>query len=141
MEEKIRELIQKAALGELSPEEQFLLEEAVKQDPVLQAELDTAKKVSSLVKDSGEPEFQPFFTTRVMQRISEQAEGGMDLAAALSSVFRKVAIAATVIIIALTSYNITSQWDERDQLSTMELAFNLPSLTIDKALDNIVGVP
>ncbi|MBU0517414.1 hypothetical protein KKA00_10405 [bacterium] len=141
MEEKLKNLMQKAALGELSPDERLLLNEAIKDSPELQAELTAFGKVSALVKESAADSFEPFFATRVLQRVKAESEGGLDLAAALGAVFRKVVIGAAVVIIGVTSYNVTSQWDEREELSAVELAFNVPSLTIDNALNNIVGTP
>jgi len=97
---------------------------------------DIDPKLKELISDSKPDSFDPFFATRVMQKVKTEASQENILAEALSSLFRKVAIASVALVIAVTAYNITSHWEYRQERNLIELAFNLTPVTLDTAIES-----
>ena len=140
MKVKLQSLIQKAAEGALTKREEELLKAHLKTFPELQKEIEDRRCLQELLTESIPDSFDPYFATRVMQRINSKITEKFDLTASLAYFFRRIAIASAVIIMAITSYNITTQWDNRAGRSLVELALNLAPATLETSIESITGV-
>ncbi len=84
--------------------------------------------------DGGEPSrFEPFFASRVMQRIeSEESGNGFEsIDAALRWGFLRVATAAVVLVIAVGAYNAMESGNVGVYTSTLESVLGLPSQSLE----------
>jgi len=129
MNSKILELLYRSFDKELNPNEQHQLEKALADSKELREEKERIANMRTMISDSGEHKFHPFFAEKVMRRIrAEQTqENFLD---SLVHVFRPVAIAATVVLIALMSYNVLKSNDV-----SVASAFAQPEVTLEHALD------
>jgi len=129
MNSKILELLYRSFDKELNPNEQHQLEQALADSKELREEKERITNMRKMISDSSEEKFHPFFAEKVMRRIrAEQTqENFLD---SLVHVFRPVAIAATVVLIALMSYNVLKSNDV-----SVASAFAQPEVTLEHALD------
>jgi hypothetical protein len=106
---KFLKLIYRSFDDDLTEKEQEQLAEALEKSEMLQQ---IKEEISALRKDisnSAAQSFKPFFAERVMSRIdsANKEEYSPDIFyRSLWAVFRPLAIACTVIVIALLSYNL-----------------------------------
>jgi hypothetical protein len=91
-----------------------------------------------MVSASKEDVFQPFFVDRLMERLSPERIGlaAETFAQSLNWIFRRVALASIVIAVGLAGYNGWAQ-DDTDDRSALEMAFAVPAVTLDAALDTL----
>lgn len=129
MNSKILELLYRSFDRELNPNEQHQLEQALAGSKELREEKERIANMRTMISDSSEEKFHPFFAEKVMRRIREEQtqENFLD---SLVHVFRPVAIAATVVLIALMSYNVLKS----NEVSVAS-AFAQPEITLEQALD------
>jgi len=129
MNSKILELLYRSFDEELNPNEQHQLEQALALSKELKKEKERIAKMRTLVSNSGEQTFHPFFAEKVMRRIREKQtqENFLD---SLVHVFRPIAIAATISLIGLMTYNVFKS----DDIS-LASAFAQPEVTLEHALD------
>ena len=92
--------------------------------------------LSRLIQENTEDSFKPFFSARVMNRINVTPAEDESFSRALAWVFRRVAVAAVVLIVALATYNISSQHSLGNGRSPLEAALALPAVTIESSIDN-----
>ena len=92
--------------------------------------------LTRLIKENTEDSFKPFFSARVMNRINASPVEEESFSRALAWIFRRVAVAAVVLIVALTAYNISSQHAQGNGRSTLEAALALPAVTIESSIAN-----
>jgi len=129
-------LLQRALDGVLTAEEKRRLAILLEESPALRLELERARQLRALIKECTENSFGPFFSSRVMSRIrSSDAEDSF--AQALAWLFRRVAVAAIVLIVALTAYNISSQQALGNHRSPLEAALGLPPVTVSMSIANL----
>jgi hypothetical protein len=89
--------------------DQVELERALSESTELRAEKKRIEELREVFKHSGSKKFEPFFTERVLQRISllqRRPESEVDFFAYLVYLFRRVAVAAAVVCLLIITYNI-----------------------------------
>ncbi|MFH1011343.1 MAG: hypothetical protein V1784_08955 [bacterium] len=129
-------LLRRALDGELTAEDEQRFATLLEKSPALRLEWERLRRLRALVKESREDSFGPFFSSRVMNRIhSSEAEDSF--AQALAWLFRRVAVAAIVLIVALTAYNISSQQARGNHRSPLEAALGLPPVTVSMSISNL----
>ncbi len=92
--------------------------------------------LAQLIRENTEDSFKPFFSARVMNRINASPAAEESFTRALAWVFRRVAVAAVILIVALAAYNISSQHSLGNGRSTLEAALALPAVTIESSIAN-----
>jgi anti-sigma factor RsiW len=122
-----RELLYKFFDGELSPRESDELEKALKGDAGFMQEKEKIKQTRESVKSIAAQSFSDGFIDRVMNRISNN-ESSFDNV--LYRLFKPLAVAASFLIVAILSYNISTS----DQLS-LENALAIPDISITETAD------
>ncbi|TKJ37250.1 hypothetical protein CEE37_14145 [candidate division LCP-89 bacterium B3_LCP] len=140
MDERHRDLLQKALEKNLSDSERDTLNKLLDSNSELRAELMKHQNLEMLLKDIRSESFKPFFTTRVMRKVKAETSPENVFTEALSHLFRKVAIASAALIIAVTAYNVTSQWHERNDRNLIELAFNLTPANLETSIESNLEV-
>ena len=132
MDENMLQLIYRSFDSELSAEEQEQLDKALALSAELRAEQAKISAIRNKVLQSKEPAFRPFFADRVMARIrsANNAAGKELFFESLISVFKPLAIAAAILIIIITSYNM----NRAGQVS-LEAAMALPEVALEEAFD------
>lgn len=129
-------LFQRALDGELSMEEERRLAALLEESPSLRLEFERVRRLRALVEESREDSFKPFFSSRVMSRIRAQAKEET-FAHALAWLFRRVAVAAIVLIVALTAYNISQQHAAGNHRSALEAVLGLPPATVSTSISTL----
>lgn len=126
------ELLLKASLDELSPDESQRLQDLLARDPEAKSELDRLKTLENLVAGTPPASFDPYFATRVMQRLqAERAGPEMTLADSLARMFYRVAPAALAVAVALFAFGALNRSD--DSQSLLESSLGLQAMTLDEA--------
>ncbi|MXW81216.1 MAG: hypothetical protein F4Z57_19960 [Gemmatimonadetes bacterium] len=117
MTDSYRSEMLRALTGELTAHEREAFERALATDDALRAEWEHLQKVSGLLQESRADSFQPFFATRVAQRIKIEREASTlssaeteSLTDALVWLFRPFAPVA----IAVVAFLALSNWNERE---------------------------
>lgn len=129
---KILDLLYRSFEEELEEKEQKQLEEAIKNFEELRREKGQISVMRKTVSDSAARSFKPFFAERVMNRIIEAEEKERSLAAIyepLKAVFRRLAIAGAIVMIALIVYNLGI-----GESFTLDEAFYVSELTLEEIL-------
>ena len=123
------ELLTKAILDELSPEESRRLQDLLAGDPNAKDELERLKGVANLVSDTDAAAFDPYFANRVMQRIKAERQSlGSALAESLTRIFYRLAPAAALLLFAYGAVNRSD-----DSQTLLESALGLPAITLEEA--------
>ena len=138
MDSKIVKLLYRSFDTSLNPEEQKKLDEAMEQSDQLRKESERIKIIRKKLEANKEQSFNPFFADKVMQRINKISimDNNELFYESLFKVFKPVMVAAILLIIGISSYNIanTRQFSLEGVLAvpevTLEQAFD-PSLSID----------
>jgi anti-sigma factor RsiW len=129
-------LLQRKLDGELTAEEKERLAALLDESPGLRQELKRRERLWTLVKANREDSFGPFFASRVMARVSAgTAEDSF--AQALAWIFRRVAVVAILLIVALTAYNVSVQQSFGNHRSPIETVLALPPVTLEMSIANI----
>ena len=132
MNKKILKLLYRSFDDDLSEKEQKQLAEALENSEELRREKEQIKAQRQAVSDSGAQSFKPFFAERVMSRIQAMGEEENTLEAfyeTLWAVFRRFAVAAAVILIALITINLII-----GESLSMDEAFYISELTFEEVL-------
>lgn len=129
-------LLQRALDGDLTPEERQRLAALLEESPELGHELKRRGRLWTLVKENKEDSFGPFFATRVMARVSAGTADDA-FAQALAWVFRRVAVVAMLLIVALTAYNMSVQQSIGNHRTPLETVLALPPVTLEMSIANI----
>ena len=130
MNKKIRKLLYRSFDGELTPAEQQRLDRALEHSKELQQEKAQITAMRQLIARSSVQTFQPFFAERIMQQIRSLEKSNHQFFESLFFVFRPVAIAATVVLIVLISYNIV-----KSRNVSFAVAFAEPQITLEQVLE------
>ena len=133
MNKKIRELLYRSFDESLTPEEDHLLREALKNSKELQKEKERISAMRRSVSGSAAQSFKPFFGDRVMRRIEQSRREGKNPDVFFESflaVFRPIAVGAAVLVIALISYNMI-----KSNRISLAGAFAEPEVTLEEAYD------
>lgn len=126
------ELLLKASLDELGPDESERLRDLLARDPEARTELERLKSLENLVSATPPASFDPYFANRVMQRLEAEREGQViTLADSLAQMFYRIAPVALVLAVALFAFGAVNRSD--DSQSLFESALGLQSMTLDEA--------
>jgi len=130
MNKKILDLLYRSFDDELTREEQQRLDKALSNSKELREEKIRIDQMRTVISDSCQESFHPFFAEKVMRQIREAERTQESFFDSLIYVFRPVAIAATILFIVLMSYNLVKS----DNIS-LASAFAVPEITLEHALD------
>ncbi|MDZ7261789.1 MAG: hypothetical protein ONB05_06765 [candidate division KSB1 bacterium] len=130
MNKKILDLLYRSFDSKLTKEEQQKLEKALAQSKELQEERARITKMRDVLSSSPAPAFKPFFVERVMRRIwllAEKEKRQEIFFESLLYLFRRVALAGLLVLLALLSFN----WIKSEQVS-LSSALALPEITMEE---------
>lgn len=96
------------------------------------------QSLTHLIRENTEDSFGPYFSSRVMNRINSRTSEDA-FTQALVWLFRRVAVTALVLIVALTAYNVSTQHSLGNNRSTLEKALALPPVTLEISIDSYTG--
>lgn len=112
------DLLYRSLDASLTPGEQSRLDAALQRDPGLRDEYERLVRLRSLVENQESPSFRADFSQRVMERLATESAAGSppksaavataDFEDALSLMFRRVAVAASVAAVLLLTYNLAT---------------------------------
>lgn len=107
MKESIHDLLLRSFDSDLSAKEQKQLDEALTQSEVLRLEKEQMTILRQTIGQGGTAKFKPFFAERVMHRIQAEEAPSLseDFFSSLNSLFRPVAFATILLIVAMVSFN------------------------------------
>lgn len=114
MNEKMLELLYRTFDDRLTEEERKRLDEALAASEELRAEKERISAMRSAISSNAAVSFEPFFAERVMNRIRdlEKADAGEDLFfESLYRMFRPLALAASLAVFTLISWNLSKSDD------------------------------
>ncbi|HEX8695721.1 MAG TPA: hypothetical protein VF746_25120 [Longimicrobium sp.] len=133
MNDADRELLLRAALGELDGGEEARLRERLRREPELAAALERARAAAALLASSRAEGFGAGFSSRVLARLrAEETAPAAALARALQRQFLRLAPVGLAALVALGVHNAVagSREGARDPL---EAALGLPAVTFEAA--------
>jgi hypothetical protein len=132
MDKKLRDLLYRSFDSDLNQEEKKMLEEALSHSKELRHEKEIIASLRENIAGSKTPSFNPFFADRVMENIhaSEQTDENEKFFESLFVFFRPIAIAATVLIIIIAGYNMSTTGH-----FSLEGALGVPEVTVDDVYD------
>lgn len=133
MNGKILNLLYSSFDTTLTQAEQKLLDEALVGSRELREEKEKIEMMRTIISDSTSKSFKPFFAERVMQRVrllQQQRLRQVSFFDSLQYIFRPIAIAAIMLIIALMSYNLLKS----NHLSFLNV-YPEPEVTLEQVLD------
>ena len=132
MDKKLKELLYRSFDSELNAEEKRLLEEALAQSEELRQEKEMITSLRGNIKRSKSTSFNPNFVDRVIEKIqtTEKKDDSQQLFDSLYVFFRPIAIAATVLIIVIAGYNISTTGN-----FSLEGALGVPEFSVDDVYD------
>jgi anti-sigma factor RsiW len=130
MDQKILDLLYRSFDGQLLPEEQQRLEEALASSKQLRDEKERIVALRKTISGNAAQSFEPFFAERVMQRITAEMEQKLetveDFFNSLLWSFRRVALAGAIAVLLLFANNLL----RADDLS-LDSLLAMPQLTIE----------
>ena len=112
------DLLYRSLDSSLTPGEQSRLDAALRRDPGLRDEYERLVRMRGLVENQESPSFRADFSQRVMERLAaesatlkasnSESEATPGFEDALSLMFRRVAMAASVAAVLLLTYNLAT---------------------------------
>jgi len=132
---RLHQVLEAALDGRLTEHERRRFEDLLRTSPGLRAEFEQRKALRKLVAAEAAEGFDPFFATRVMGRISAEMRDPVGFSAELAPAFRRVLVAAAVLIMALATYNISANWEYRFDSNPLEMALSLPPSTLETSIE------
>lgn len=132
MDKNLKELLYRSFDSGLDQREKIMLEKALASSKELRQEKEIIESLRQDIKGEKETSFNPGFADRVMnaitnQRSENETEQFFD---SLFVFFRPIAIAATVLIIIIAGYNMSSSGQY-----SVEGALGIPEVTVDDVYD------
>jgi len=132
MDKKLQDLLYRFFDSDLNPEEKKRLEEALSRSKELRQEKEMIASLRENIKGNQNTSFSPFFADKVMATIQsvkkdDESEKFFD---SLFILFRPIAIAATVLIIIIAGYNMSTTGH-----FSLEGALGVPDVTVDDVYD------
>ena len=128
------ELLKRYLNGDLTEAQAADCKRLLENSEDMRHEFEALKSLHNIITDSTES-FDPFFATRVMARIQPASSRSTEFAVSLNRLFKKFAIAAAVMIIGFTSYNIVTEWEHRQNSTPLEMALALPPATFETSIN------
>ena len=95
------------------------------------------QNLTHLIRENTENSFDPFFSARVMSRIKSKVDTEDAFSRALVRIFRRVVLAAIILIVVLATYNISTQQELGNHRSPLEKALALPPVTVEMSITNL----
>lgn len=135
MNREIIKLLYRSFDGELTPDEKEKLAFVLQNSSTLRTEKKQIEQLRRMITANKNYSFKPFFAERVMQKVMNLAESKpvQELFfESLYSIFRPVAIAVTIILFALISYNLSKS----DQI-TLNKALAQPEVTLEQLINPV----
>ena len=132
MDKKLRDLLYRSFDSDLNQKEKKILGEALSHSKELREEKEMIATLRMNIKESKTTSFNPFFADRVIENIhlSEQTDESEKFFESLFVFFRPIAIAATILIIIITGYNMSTSGR-----FSLEGALGVPEVTVDDVYD------
>jgi hypothetical protein len=132
MDKKFKDLFYRSFDSDLTQREKIMLEEALASSKELRQEKEMISSLRQNIQGVKDAAFNPGFADRVMNKINLSDQGGENeqFFDSLFVIFRPIAIAATVLIIIIAGYNMSST----GQFS-VEGALGIPEITVDDVYD------
>lgn len=133
MNNKMLKLLYRSFDDMLTSKQQQQLEEALLKSKELREEKEQIIAMRTTISDSATQSFKPFFAEKVMRRIrtlQKKQRSQETFFDSLFYVFKSMAIAATILLILLMSYNIL----KNNHLS-LASAFAEPEVTLEQVFD------
>ena len=132
MDKKLQDLLYRSFDSDLNPDEKKGLIEALSRSKELRQEKEMIASLRENIKGNQNTSFRPFFADRVMATIQsvkkdDESEKFFD---SLFVLFRPIAIAATVLIIIIAGYNMSTTGH-----FSLEGALGVPDVTVDDVYD------
>jgi anti-sigma factor RsiW len=127
------ELLFRSLDGELTADEQQMLDKALLESPDLRLERDRLSALRQTLGAGRRTSFEPFLAERVLRRIQAGTVPDMNLEGILDSlmlVFRRVAVVGAVIAVAVIAFNLS-----RGDGVSLNAALAIPEDSIDRVLD------
>ena len=137
MSHKDKKLLYESFDRDLNDSELDRLNEALSDSDELRRDKNAIKKIRELVSSRDEQNFEPFFADRVMNKIQIERAGkeSLEFLENIALLFRPLAIAATVIIITIVSFNLF-----KGEQVNLENALVIPDITIADAYNPIMDL-
>ncbi|MFH1853610.1 MAG: hypothetical protein ABIA75_14840 [Candidatus Neomarinimicrobiota bacterium] len=128
MKQSIQKLLYRSLDVKLSPAEQKLLSDALTDSEQLCLEKQELDQIRMIIQDAKTESFQPFFAERVMTRLMQPDKPAteVDMFTALTTFFKPLGIAATLVLIGLLVYNVSNAG-----YLSIDTIIGLPEVTID----------
>ena len=133
MNDELLDLLYRSLEEKLEPAEQRRLDEALAESRALREERARVLAIRESLAAGAAQTFKPFFVRRVMNRLAEEVgekRGAETFLESLSYVFRRVAFAGALAVIALAVFNIISS----DTVSATA-ALGVPDMTIEEVIE------
>ena len=132
MDNKLKDLLYRSFDSDLNQKEQKILDEALSQSSELRQEKEMIASLRENIKGSKTTSFNPLFADRVMENLhlSEEADESEKFFESLFVFFRPIAIAATVLIIIIAGYNMSTTGHY-----SLAGALGVPEVTVDDVYD------
>jgi len=134
MNKRSRELLFRSFDDRLTEREQRELKEALAASPELQEEKEHLTALRGDITAGAADSFKPFFAERVMHRLESSGvaePGPMLFFESLARLFRRVAVAGAVAVVALVVINL---WDSGDV--SLNAAVGAPETTLEELLES-----
>lgn len=130
MNKKSIKLLYRSFEKTLTPAEERRLEKALAASAELRSERNRIIQLRKLVTDGAAHSFRPFFAEKVLHRIRAAGIPADSFFDSLVTVFRPVAIAITILITVLLSYNLF-----KSENKSFASALAEPEIKLEQALD------
>jgi hypothetical protein len=137
MDNKLKDLLYRSFDSDLNNKEQKNLDEALSQSKELRQEKELIASLRENIKGSKTTSFNPFFAERVLANIhsAEETDESENFFNSLFVFFRPIAIAATVLIIIIAGYNMSTTGH-----FSLAGALGVPEVTVDDVYDPILAL-
>lgn len=131
-----QKLIEQALDGKLSTDEQRQFDLLFAEDERFANQVNRRVELASLVKSNTSDSFSAFFVDRLMKNLAPEdaLPSSESLLQSLLWTFKRVAVASAFVVVALLSLNTLNS--EESNQSLVEMAFDIPVVSIDAALDD-----
>ena len=132
MSKRIKRWLYRSLDHDLRPRVKKKLDAALARSPVLRAERERILAQRRNIAGVAATSFGPLFAERVMSRIRRMDQSVDPFYEALKSAFRKFAVAGTILVILLLSYNLVKE----NSFNSEEIFF-----TADTTFENMLRLP
>jgi len=114
--------------GELPEREAAMCHAALADDPKLAAEFRRIERMQSLLKESAPDSFGPYFSERVLRRLTAKSPNGRTaFYESMQWAFLRLAVASLIVVVGLGVYSAIDSQESGLASNTIEAVFGLPS--------------